>query len=114
MTTRTKTKTTGQPGSGLSGARLSPDARAFCRREGITRKLSLALDLVSPCFPIVGNPVVNLVQDPKVDGAAYLVIEIQVRGGVKETVASHRRFALEASQQSGAKREMIRLHYEIT
>ncbi len=106
MTTITKTE--GQTASGLS-----PDALAFCRREGIATELSLALDLVSQCFPIVANPAVNLVHDPEVDREAFLVIEIQVQGGVKETVAAHKRFALEASQRLGAKRELIRLHYEM-
>jgi hypothetical protein len=106
----TITKTTSQPVSDLSGARLSADALAFCRREGITSELILALDLVSQCFPIVGNPVVNLVQDPEVDRAGDLVIEIQVQGGVRETVSAHKPFALRASQRLGSRREMILLH----
>jgi hypothetical protein len=109
----TITKTAAQPESGLIGAHLSADAIAFCRREGITSELILALDLVSQCFTIVGNPVVNLVQDPEVDRAGDLVIEIQVQGGVREIVSAHKQFALQASQRLGSRREMILLHYEI-
>lgn len=109
----TSTKTAGLAQSSLSRARLSADALSFCLREGIASELSLALDLVRQCFAVIGNPAINLVQDPEVDRADYLVIEIQVRGGGKETVSAHKQFALEASQRLGAKREMIRLHYEI-
>jgi hypothetical protein len=110
----TSARTAGPPQSSLAGARLTSDALSFCHREGIASELSLALDLARQCFAIVGNPVVNLVPDPEVDGASYLVIEIQVRGGVKETVSAHKQFALEASQRLGSKRELIRLHYVIT
>ena len=65
--------------------------------------MTLAIDLVRQCFPIVGNPAVNLVQDPEVDRSDYLVIEIQVQGGVKETVSAHKQFAFEASQGLGSK-----------
>jgi hypothetical protein len=95
----TITKTAAQPESGLIGAHLSADAIAFCRREGITSELILALDLVSQCFTI--------------DRAGDLVIEIQVQGGVRETVSAHKQFALQASQRLGSRREMILLHYEI-
>jgi hypothetical protein len=109
----TITETTAQSVSGLSGARISSDALAFCQRGGLASELSLALDLVGQCFPIVGNPAVNLMQDPDMDHAHYLLIGIQVRGGVKETVSAHKRFALEASQRFGSKREWILLHYEM-
>jgi hypothetical protein len=102
-----------QAPSGLSAARLSSDALSFCHREHIATELGLALDLVRQCFAIIGDPAVNLVQDPELDRTYYLVIEIQVRGGVKETVSAHKRFALEASQRLGSKREMILLHYEM-
>jgi hypothetical protein len=107
-------ETAGQAPSGLSGVRLSSDALSYCHREGIESESSLALDLVRKCFSIIGNPVVNLVEDPEVDCTYYLVIEIQVRGGVKKTVAAHKQFALEASQRLGSERKMIRLHYDIT
>jgi hypothetical protein len=106
-------KTAGQAQSGPSGARLSSDALSFCHREGIASELGRALDLARQCFSIVGDPVVNLMQDPEVAGAHYLVIEIQVRGGVKKTVSAHKQFALEASERLGSKREVIRLHYDI-
>ena len=109
----TITKNPAHSESGLSGAHLSADALSFCRREGITSELSVALDLVRQSFAIVGNPAVNLVPDPELDGVAFLVIEIQVRGGVRETVSAHKQFAHEASQRLGARRERIRLHYEM-
>jgi hypothetical protein len=109
----TKSKTAGQAQSDLSEVELSSSALAFCRCEGITSELSLAVDLVRRYFSIVSNPVINLVLDPEVEDADYLVIEIQVRGGVKKNVAAHKQFASEASQRLGAKREMIRLHYSM-
>jgi hypothetical protein len=97
----------------LSGMCLSSDALSFCRRNRIASELSLAVDLVRRYFSIIGDPVVNLVQDPEVEHAKYLVIEVQVRGGVEENVAAHKRFASEASQLLGPKRELILLHYSM-
>ncbi len=96
-----------------SGATLSPEALAFCGRAMITNELSLAIDLARRCFPVVGTPSVSLLEDPEIDETEYLIIELQVRGTVKDNVLAHRKFASEAIRSLGAKREIIRLNYNI-
>jgi hypothetical protein len=99
--------------SGLAGARTSAEALQFCLANGIAPELAMAIDSTRKNFSIVGSPIVNLVQDPEVDRTSYLVIEIQVRGTVRDNVMSHREFAREAAKLLGSKRGLIKLHYEI-
>ncbi len=106
--------------SGLSGVRISGEAFEYCLRKGpgpesqITLEdLSASINIIRECFSVIGSPLVNLVRDPEVDNVCYLVIEIQVRGGVKENVKAHRDFAGKAAKLLGVKRENLTLHYEI-
>jgi hypothetical protein len=99
--------------SGLAGVRVSSDARSFCLREGLVTKLAVAVETARKHFSKIGNPAVSLVQDPEIAGASYLVVEIQVGGGVKDNVTAHREFAAETSKLLGSKREIINFHYEI-
>lgn len=98
---------------GLAGVRMSSEAHAFCQRNGFARELIDAIDSAKKCFSTVGSPVVNLVQDPEVDDTSYLVIEIQVRGEVRDNVVAHRKFATETAKSLGRNGELIKLHYDI-
>ena len=106
--------------SGLSGVRISGEAFEYCLREGpgpesrITLEdLSASINTIRECFSVIGSPLVNLVRDPEIDNVCYLVIEIQVRGGVKDNVKAHRDFAGKAAKLLGVKRENLTLHYDI-
>jgi hypothetical protein len=106
--------------SGLSGVRLSSEVIRFCLRTSLGSQqtvtlhdLSTAIDTVRECFSVIGSPVINLVHDPEIEDLQYLVIEIQVRGGVKENVKAHREFAGKLAHLLGAKRETLRLHYDM-
>jgi hypothetical protein len=83
-----------------------------CLRIGVVSELSLAIETARKCFSIIGNPAVDLVQDPETD-ASYLVVEIQVRGDVRDNVMAHRNFARETARLLGPRREIISLHYDI-
>ena len=98
--------------SGLADACLSSKALSFSLRIGVVSELSLAIETARKCFSIIGNPAVDLVQDPETD-ASYLVVEIQVRGDVRDIVMAHRNFALEKARLLGPRREIISLHYDI-
>jgi hypothetical protein len=97
----------------LFDSRISCDALAFCRLHGIDSELGLAIETARNCFPIVGNPNVELVHDPETEDASYLVIEIPVRGEVTDIVRAHRNFASETAKSLGPKRAMITLNYDI-
>jgi hypothetical protein len=62
---------------------------------------------------IIGDPAVELLADPDIPDTYYLVIEIRVRGTVKDNVIAHRKFASEAAKLLGKKREILKLHYDI-
>jgi hypothetical protein len=94
-------------------ASLSCEALAFCRLHGIESELRLAIGTVRRCFRIIGNPDVELVHDRETEDAAYLIIEIQVRGEVKDIVMAHRKFASETARSLGPKRAIIALNYYI-
>ena len=106
--------------SGLSGVRISGEAFEYCLRKGpgpepgmTLEDLSASINTIRECFSVIGSPIVNLVRDPEIDNVCYLVIEIQVRGGVKENVKAHRDFAGKAAKLLGVKRENLTLHYDI-
>ena len=106
--------------SGLSGVRISGEALEHCLRKGpgpelrITLEdLSASIKTIRDCFSVIGSPLVTLVRDPEINNVCYLVIEIQVRGGVKENVKAHRDFAGKAAKLLGVKRENLTLHYDI-
>jgi len=106
--------------SGLSGVRFSVESFEYCLRKGSESELQITLDDLSAsmdaireCFSVIGSPFVNLVRDPEIDDVSFLVIEIQVRGSVKENVKAHREFARKAAKLLGVKRENLTLHYEI-
>jgi hypothetical protein len=46
-------------------------------------------------------------------GASYLVIEVQVRGEVKDVVMAHRKFAHQTARLLGTERSIITLNYDI-
>lgn len=94
-------------------ARLSWDALTFCRLHGIDSELRLAIETARNCFPIIADPDVELVHDPETEDASYLVIEILVRGEVKDIVVAHRKFANDTARLLGPKRAMIALNYDI-
>jgi len=96
-----------------SGESISSDALLFCDRAGITSDLETAIAIARRCFSVIGTPVVHLLEDPDLEDAHYVVIEIQVRGGVKDNVCAHRQFAVETSKELGASREFIRLNYDM-
>jgi hypothetical protein len=98
---------------GLSGVTFSPEAISFCLGLGIIPELSSATDLLRSCFSVVGKPFVGVMEDPETEDTRYVIIEIQVRGGVKDNVLAHKKFASEAARLLGSKREIIRLHYSI-
>jgi hypothetical protein len=89
-----------------------PSCTSCCLRIGVVSELSLAIETARKCFSIIGNPAVDLVQDPETD-ASYLVIEIQVRGDVRDNVMAHRTLARETARLLGPRREIISLHYDI-
>ena len=89
-----------------------PVFRPKPNRLAVLSELSIAIDTARKCFSIIGNPAVDLVQDPETD-ACYLVIEIQVRGDVRVNVMAHRNFAGETARLLGSRREIISLHYDI-
>jgi hypothetical protein len=106
--------------SGLSGILISGEAFEYCLSKGpgpesrITLEdLSASMNTIRECFSVIGSPLVNLVRDPEIDNVCYLIIEIQVRGGVKENVKAHRDFAGKAAKLLGVKRENLTLHYDI-
>src|SRR5260370_34095441 len=99
--------------TGLAAAQTSAEALKFCLSKGIVSQLGTAIDSARKYFSIVGSPSVRLVQDPEVEGTSYLMIEMQVRGTVRDNVLSHRSFANETARLLGSSREIIRLHYDI-
>jgi hypothetical protein len=99
--------------SGLAGAHPSAEALKFCLTKGIASELGMAIDSARKHFSIIGNPFINLVHDPEDDHTSYLVIEIQVRGTVRDNVISHRGFAHETAKLLGSKRELMKVHYDI-
>ncbi len=99
--------------SGLAATRTSGEALRFCLLNGMSSELGVAIDSARKHFSIVGSPSVTLVHDPEVHHASYLVIEIQVRGTVRDNVASHREFARETAKLLGTHRGLIKLHYDI-
>lgn len=99
--------------AGLTGVRLSPEVLSFCVENAVYADLTIALDAAKNSFSIIGNPVVELLADPEVGDTFYLVIEIRVKGEVRENVLAHRTFASATAKRLGSKREIIRLHYDI-
>jgi hypothetical protein len=99
--------------SDLVGARLSSEAMAYCRLEGVVSALRLAIETARNCFQIVGIPDVELVHDPETEDASYLVIEVELRGEVKDIVMAHRKFAHETAKLLGPERSIITLNYNI-
>jgi len=99
--------------SELFGARLSCEALVFCQFKGVVSELRLAIETARNCFQIIGNPDVELVHDPETEAASYLVIEVQVRGEVKDIVMAHREFAKETARLLGPERSIITLNYDI-
>jgi hypothetical protein len=92
---------------------LSEEVHAFCQRHGLTDYLSMALGLARQCFPIVGDPTVQLEQDPE-DGESYLVIEIRAGGGEEDCARSHRRYlSAWANTAPWPAVHLIRLLYDI-
>ncbi len=71
---------------------LSDEVREFCERHALFGHLAKALELAREYFTIVGEPVIRWEHDPENDDE-YLVITIQVQGGVSENVEAEWRFA---------------------
>jgi hypothetical protein len=67
------------PITDVADAQLSQEVRDFCQRHQLLDHLARAIELARQCFSIVGDPVVQLEQDPE-DGEWYLVLEIRVEG----------------------------------
>lgn len=99
--------------AGLGGVHLSPEALSFCLAKGLRPELIVALDAARRFFSIIGNPVVELLAGPETADTFYLIIELRVRGSVKENVIAHRKSANETAKLLGSRREIISLHYEI-
>jgi hypothetical protein len=97
----------------LLDARLSYEALAFCQARGVVSELYLAIETARNCFPVIGNPDVELVHDPETEDASYLVIAIKVQGEVKDIVMAHRKFANETARLLGPSRAIIALNYDI-
>ena len=105
---------TGSGTTDLGEAVIEPSAIDFCRARGLMAQLKAAIVLAHRHFSITGRPVVRLLHDPEVDGTAYLMIELQTVGTVKENVTSHKQFSIEAASLLGPSRELIRLSYDIS
>ncbi len=58
---------------------LNDDASAFCESLGLRDKLEKAIELAKGCFALVGDPTIDLEQDPEA-GESYLVVAIRVEG----------------------------------
>ena len=56
---------------------LGEEARAFCESQGIQDHLQKALEPAKQSFSIIGDPAIELEQDPD-DGEWYLVVSIRV------------------------------------
>jgi hypothetical protein len=97
----------------LGDTAIEPSALDFCRARGLMAQLNTAIVLAQSHFSITGQPTVRLLHDPEVDSTAYLLIELQTVGTVKENVTSHKRFSIDAASLLGPSRELIRLTYDI-
>jgi hypothetical protein len=72
--------------------RLFDDALAFCRHNDLLGHLGRAVELARRCFTIVGDPVVQLEQDPEVE-ELYLVLEIRVAEDEDESIEAQRTYS---------------------
>ena len=75
----------------VADVQLSDEVSAFCQRHDLLDHLGRAIELARQCFSIVGDPVVELEQDPE-DGEWYLVLEIRVRGDEGEYIEAHKAY----------------------
>lgn len=75
----------------VADVQLSPEVQDFCRRHQLLGPLAKAIDLVRRCFSVVGEPSVQLEQDPE-DGEWYLVLEVRVEGEEGECLRAHRAY----------------------
>jgi hypothetical protein len=74
-----------------SDTQLSKEVRAFCQRHQLLDPLAKAIELAKRCFSMVGEPSVQLEQDPE-DGEWYLVLEILVKGEEHECIQAHKEY----------------------
>jgi hypothetical protein len=70
---------------------ISPDARSFCARGAIQDYLEKAIELARQHFSVIGEPSIDLEQDPA-DGEQYLVVSIRVEGDETDSAASHKAY----------------------
>jgi hypothetical protein len=79
------------PTTAVADVPLTDEVRDFCRRHDLADHLGRAIELARQCFSIVGNPVVQLEEDPE-DGEWYLVLEVRVRGEEDECSRAHKAY----------------------
>ena len=74
-----------------AGTQLSEAIRAFCQRHELMHHLATAIELARQCFTMVGDPMVQLEQDPE-DGEEYLVLDVRCRGDESECIRAHKSY----------------------
>jgi hypothetical protein len=77
------------PTTAVADVQLSDEVLAFCRRNDLLDHLGKAIELARQCFSIVGDPTVQLEQDPE-DGEWYLVLEVRVAGEEGECIQAQK------------------------
>jgi hypothetical protein len=92
---------------------LSPEAAAFCKREGILQYLPVGVDLIRRSFHAVGEIATELEADPETE-EEWLSIGISVQGEVEEVIKNYERYIGEwVSSIPWPERHKIRLSYNI-
>jgi hypothetical protein len=76
------------PTTTVADLSLTDEVRAFCQRNDLLDHLRRAVDLARQHYSMVGEPTVQLQQDPE-DGEWYLDLEIRVRGDESEYIRAH-------------------------
>jgi hypothetical protein len=79
------------PITAVADVPLSPEVQDFCQRQQLLDPLAKAIELVRRCFTVVGEPSVQLEQDPE-DGEWYLVLDVRSRGDESESIRAHREY----------------------
>jgi hypothetical protein len=72
-------------------ARITPEALAFCAKEGLLDLLRIGICLVGESFKLNSKPTVTLNQDPDGD-EPFVLLEIHVNGTVAESFAAYQVF----------------------
>jgi hypothetical protein len=70
---------------------LSQEVLDFCQQHHLLDHLAKAIELVRRCFSVVGEPSVQLEQDPD-DGEWYLVLDVRVEGEESQCMQARRAY----------------------